>query len=368
MSSYHQEVANVSNQVKAFFEKTFSEVSLHGPKLPVEEINKAPLMLVCTHRSHVDYFLAGSYFHLMGFKNLRFAAGDNLTNLPWIGKKFKAFGAFAIERDTGFDRNYVKNLCNSVVSMIEQGDTVLVFPEGGRSYSGAMLDMRIGVLGASVISQANMPDQDVHYIPIAISYEHAPDVPWFSMQQQGKKMRRHSNPFYVRFFGNLLYYGADILSFLPFLLFPKIKNRYGKVYIDYGYPVSIRSLIDVAANKSEKARDTFSAHKESMLKVSGVIFEQLHKLYRILPMHLVAEYLKTKGNCAISDITSALPELIEKLENQHRNIEQIKGYTVEDIVKEGCAQLQSIGALHMKKKRCTIKKPHLIQYYAAAQS
>lgn len=368
MSSYHQEVANVTKKVKSFFENVFSEVVINGPQLDAEAINATPLMLVSAHRSHVDYFLSGNIFHLMGFKNLRFAAGDNLTNLPWIGPKFKAFGAFAIERDTGFNRNYVKNLCYNVVSMIERGDSVLVFPEAGRSYSGAMLELRMGVLGASVLSQANTPDRDVNYIPITISYEHAPDIPWFAMQLTGKKWRKKSNILPKRLLGNLLYFGADICSFLPFLLAPKLGKNYGKVYIDYGPPVAIRSLLDVTANKAAPARDDFSAHKDSINKVSSIVFEQLKKLYRILPMHLVAYELTKHRKRTISDLADAIPKMIQQLREQERNIAQFSGVSETAIAEEGILQLQKVGACAFSNTLCVVKKQQLINYYAAAIS
>jgi len=368
MSSYHQEIAGVTKKVKEFFEKVFSEVIINGPPLDAAAINATPLMLVSAHRSHVDYFLAGNIFHLMGFKNLRFAAGDNLTNLPWIGPKFKAFGAFTIERDTGFNRNYVKNLCQNVVSMIERGDSVLVFPEAGRSYSGAMLELRVGVLGASVLSQANTPDRDVNYIPITISYEHAPDVPWYSMQLTGKKWRKSSNILPKRLIGNVLYYGADLCSFLPFLLAPKFKKNYGKVYIDYGAPVSIRSLLDVVANKATNARDDFSAHKDSIVKVSTVVYGQLKKLYRILPMHLVAYELTKHSKRSVSDLADALPKMVQQLREQERNIAHFTGATETAIAEEGIEQLKNVGAITFSNNLCRVKKQNLINYYAAAIS
>jgi glycerol-3-phosphate O-acyltransferase len=364
MSSYHQEVASISVQIKKFFEKTFSSISVDGPKVDPAALNANPLMLVSSHRSHVDYFLVGDLFHLMGFKNLRFAAGDNLTNLPWIGPKFKAFGAFAIERDTGFDRNYVKNLCYNVVSMIERGDTVLVFPEGGRSYSGAMLEMRIGVLGASILSQANTPDRDVNYIPITISYENAPDVPWYDMQQKGKKWRKHTNILPKRWLGNVLYYGADACSFLPFLFSHYLKRKYGNVYIDYGHPIAIRSLIDVS-KKAENARDDFSAHRDSMLKLGTMVYDQLSTLYRILPMHVVAAQLAQHGKRSISDLADAFPEVISTLKAKNRNVKQLESKNPSENVNEGIRQLKKNNAITFSHNICSIKKQTLINYFAA---
>ena len=105
MNSYHQAVVRAIKGVNAFFETTFTSVIVEGPELDIAALSRDPVMLVSSHRSHVDYFVVGSIFNRMGFKNLRFAAGDNLTKLPWIGPKFLNYGAFTVERDTGFDRH-----------------------------------------------------------------------------------------------------------------------------------------------------------------------------------------------------------------------------------------------------------------------
>lgn len=366
MNSYHKAVANVVSEVEAFFKKTFSEVIIDGPRLDPEYLNKNPLMLVSSHRSHADYFLVGYIFHQTGFNNLRFAAGDNLTKLPWIGPRFTSFGSFTVERDTGFNRHYVRNLCYRVVEMIEKGDTVLVFPEGGRSYSGTMLDVKTGILGASIISQAKEPSRDVRYIPVAISYEYAPDIPWFSMQLTGKRWRKKSNFFLKRLIGSLYYFGADAFSFIPFLLSQYFRPKhYGVTYVDYGEPVSIRSILDVSAGKIEKARDEFSAHRNNMQKLSQTVYRQMYRLYRILPMHVVAAHLAVHGRASTKELAAEFPVVIEKLRTQNRNIKQLEPFAPEQNAETGIRQLVRLKAVSYTNNNCSVRKKALVDYYAA---
>ncbi len=56
-------------------------------------------MIVSSHRSHLDYILLGIHCSKLGYRNLRFAAGDNLTRMPYIGTKFASLGAFPIYRN-----------------------------------------------------------------------------------------------------------------------------------------------------------------------------------------------------------------------------------------------------------------------------
>lgn len=365
MSSYHQAVANISNEVGMFMKETFTSIEMAGPELDPKALNATPLMLVCTHRSHVDYFMLGNIFHNLGFNTLRFAAGDNLTKLPWIGPKFTSFGAFTVKRDTGFNRHYVRDLCFKVVSMIEDGDTVLVFPEGGRSYSGSMLEIKTGILGASIISQANDINRDVHYIPVAISYESPPDLPWFNMQIKGKNWRKRSNMLPKKLLGNLLYFGADVGAFLPFLFARKFGKQYGSVYIDYSKPVSIRSIIDVHAKKTENARDEFIAHRNSMHELSTIIYKQLYRLYRILPMHMVASYLHKEGHGTRTACKHQFIDTMARLESEGRNTTQLALHSPEENIEIGIKQLKRTKAVSVKKDTLAIRNRCLIDYFAA---
>lgn len=366
MNSYHLAVANVLAGVQTFFKKTFLSVNIEGPEIDPAFLHKNPIMLVSTHRSHADYFLVGSIFHAKGFNTLRFAAGDNLTKLPWIGRRFTSFGAFTVERDTGFDRHYVRNLCYRVVEMLEKGDTVLVFPEGGRSYSGAMLDIKIGILGASIITQAKDPAHEVRYIPTAVCYENAPDIPWYDMQLTGKTWRKKSNFILKRLIGTILYFGADACAFIPFMLAQYFRpNFYGTTYVDYGEPVSLKSVIDIPTGKLENARDDFSAHRNNMQQLSEIVFKQLYRLYRILPMHVVASHLKTHGSRSITDCADIFPAAIADLKVKGRNVKQLEKLTPEQNAAEGIRQLARVKAVSFKKNICSVRKQSLIDYYAA---
>jgi 1-acyl-sn-glycerol-3-phosphate acyltransferase len=365
MNSYHQAVVKTNEGLKKFFSAIYKENSVEGPALDPQKIQQNPLMLVSTHRSHIDYFYVGTLFSRLGFKNLRFAAGDNLTTLPWIGKKFINFGAFTVARDTGFDRNYVRNLCNNAVTMIENGDIILVFPEGGRSYSGAMLEMRIGILGAAVLSQAKDLSRDVYYIPVAVSYEFPPEVPWFAMQLKGKAMRKRGNPLPVRLIGNLLYFGADIRTFLPVFFAPKLHLTYGSIFVDYGEPVSVRSVVDIVANRIPDARDEFSAHRVSMQKLSDAAFRQLYKLYRVLPMHVVAAQLKQHGSRTLAELADAFPGTIAYLKTKERNVKQLEKSDSAVNAGIGVDRLRAIGAVRIKGGVCTVRNKALVDYFAA---
>jgi 1-acyl-sn-glycerol-3-phosphate acyltransferase len=362
--SYHDEVAKVSDGIIAFFKKTFSEVRFEGPPFDPAEVQRSPVMFVGTHRSHADYFFIGSNFLKLGFKNIRFAAGDNLTKLPWIGPRFLKFGAFAVSRDGGFDRNYVRKLCDQVIKMLKEGDSILVFPEGGRSYSGSMLEIKGGILNAALMLQAATPDRDVFLVPAAISYDCFPDLPYFPLLLKGKTMRKRPNGFFKRTLGSLYYFGADIMAFLPFLFARRFGRKYGALYMDYGMPVSVRSLVDLEANRVKNARDEFAAHRASL----DIVGEQIRKMfiaaYRILPIHIISAGIKG-GETDPVKLEAYAEEMKTSLSKDGRNCKTIGAMPPQEIVAKGIAQLRKLKAVKIKDKKISVRKAYIIDYFAA---
>jgi len=367
MSEHHTQVAEVSSGIKKFFNKAFSIVHIEGPQVDAKEIQKSPLMVVSTHRSHVDYFFVGNSLFQMGFKNLRFAAGDNLTKLPWIGPRFRAFGAFTVSRDSAFERNYVRKLCTEVVNMLENRDAVLVFPEGGRSYSGSMLDIKGGILNAALLSQAANLERDVYLLPVAVSYDRPPDLPFFPMLLKGKKYRKKSNNFFVRILGDIYYFGADIMAFIPFFLTKHLPRSYGSIYMDYGTPISVRSMVDLEANRVSKARDEFAAHKVSLDRVSEQIYKRFLSLYRILPIHIICAALKEHEGGSVN--TTTLKDSAKKIKDTvcrvKHNCKTLDASTDTLIVKDGLNALRKLKAIRIKGGEITIRKSHIIDYFSS---
>lgn len=364
MSSFHKAICDVSDQLDRFFEKYYTSVNLCGPELDTEKYQRNPLMFACTHRSHIDYILVGYELHKKGFKEMRFAAGDNLTRLPYIGSRFTSFGAFAVSRDNGFERNYVRRLCDSVVSMLDRGEPIIVFPEGGRSYSGAMLELKNGILGAAVLSQAKDLSRDVYIVPIAVSYEMIPDLPFFKLLLKGKQYKKKSNNVFKRLIGNLFYFGADVLAYLPLFINRKIKENFGNAYIDYKTPVSIRSIVDIEKNRIKNARDEFSAHRNSMQIVSTYLQKEFISLYRILPAHLVSSLLLDGKNTKAA-MEKDVQDLIDKLAKANRNVAHVRKMQTKEIVEQGIAHLFRMKAISNDNGSVIIRKQMIVEYYKA---
>lgn len=366
MRQYQQCLQSIANPVNSFFRKTFSKIIFDGPKFPAETVNLNPTMVVCTHRSHLDYIMIGNELHKAGMKNMRFAAGDNLTNLPIIGKKFRSYGAFPVYRAHSRRRNYVFELTRQVMDMLDNQDNIILFPEGGRSYDGSMKELKGGILAASILAQYRSANRTYEYLPMAVSYERLPELVYFDLLQEGKELRSQKGGFIKKIQGDLYYYGADLLAFAVFIVAHRFGKNYGEVYIDYGAPIPVNNIVNLQENYEPNAKNEFFAHKTSIQKTSDAIYKQFLQLYRILPMHVVAEILIDKGTCGKNELIQHIPYLVESLQKKQRNCKTLNVLSREQIAEKGIEQLVYSKALSVKAGMLSAKHIKHLQYYAAA--
>lgn len=366
MKHYQAAVNRISSGVDSFFRKTFTSIDVVGPELDPDRLSRSRLLVVCTHRSQTDYFLVGYVLHFRGVRNMRFAAGDNLTGLPVIGRLFREMGAFSVRRGKTFGRDYVRNLSEQVITMLGRGDTIIVFPEGGRSYEGGMMEIRGGIIGAGVVSQLRDADADVLLLPMSICYERLPELGSFETLLRGKSLRRPGQGPLRRALGSLLYFGADIAAFSRFLTAYRFGGTYAAVHVDYAAPVPVRDMVDFERDLISGARDDFSACRLAVQKVSLRVYELFNGLYCMLPSHVLARVLRDHENIDRQDAGDRCLELVDSLTKRGRNTRVVAGLRAQELVDQGVRQLRVFKAVVVRNSRLIVKKPYEVRYHAAA--
>lgn len=366
MSEYHKALCRAKIVADSLMQKTFSNVHVEGPSLSAEKLNSSPTMAVCSHRSHLDYILIGIELNKLGLCNQRFAAGDNLTNLPYVGSKFKSWGAFTVYRARARNRSYLFQLCNQVIKMLDNGDNIIVFPEGGRSYSGQMMEMKYGILAANIIAQYHSPEKQYFYLPITISYEKLPELIYFEILEKGRRLLKQKDGFLQNMLGNAYYFGADIVAFAKFLTAHNVGIHYGEVFIDYKEPVAVNDIVDIKKHYSTGKQNEFFAHKASIQKVGEEVRTWLRQLYRILPMHIVAAILVKSGPCTQSEIAHKIPEIVVALEKENRNCKSFITMSEKEIVEKGIDQLRFSQAITTKANKIEIQNIKILKYFTAS--
>lgn len=137
-------------------------------------------LILSNHQSFIDIpVLAASI-------PLRFAwlAKESLFKIPVIGWSMSMAGFIPIRREK--KRDAMRSL-KRVATALEEGRSVLIFPEGTRSYSNRLLPFKRG--GVSVLAQTT-----ARILPVTISGSYNAMNPKTFLINFGKRIRVHIHP------------------------------------------------------------------------------------------------------------------------------------------------------------------------------
>ena len=325
-------------------------------------------MVTCTHRSHLDYILLASEFEKAGVNRIRFAAGDNLTKLPVLGKIFREMGAFSVHRGKASQRSYLFKLTEQVKKIILNDDVVIVFPEGGRSYNGHMLELKGGILGSAIVAQQEDPSREMNFVPVGISYEVPVEVPFFPLALKGKKLRDEGSNKLVKAWGEFLYYFADAFAFIKRGFLGDLGIKYGKIVINVGDPIPLNTLTDIEKNYRANSKNSFLANrtsiKEATLKLQKIFID----LFELWEYHLLSYLIKQNGYSPVDK--DSLKKLYQELkkrgahfvfDSENIDIDEL----VDNIYQRGVEQLVLNKAIS-KKSNFKVKNRFIIDYFSAS--
>lgn len=194
----------------------------------IREIKRAakdsPIVLVPSHKSHVDYLIFSYVFYHNDLSLPLVCAGNNLSFFP-LGPVFRRSGAYFIRRSFAGDPIYAATLKAYVAQLMHDRTFQEFFIEGTRSRSGKLFPPRTGMLKMMV--EAYLEDKDipdVYFIPASIDYERVLEEGAYLDEVQGGKKEKE------RFW--------DLLHLPKFL-----KRRYGKVYLQFAKPISLKAAL-----------------------------------------------------------------------------------------------------------------------------
>ncbi|KAG3197645.1 hypothetical protein PC128_g6664 [Phytophthora cactorum] len=180
-----------------------------------------------THESHLDYLIISYLCFAYGIPLPRIAAGNNL-DLPLVGSFLRANGSFFIRRSFKSDNLYKEVLEQYVHELLEDGNPVEVFIEGGRSRHGRVCKPRLGFMSmflnyvkGTSDDEANKEKKTVLVVPISLDYDKVYEVDGYANQLLGKPKEKESL--------TVLFRSVWDLFFL----------RLGHSYVRFGEPVPL---------------------------------------------------------------------------------------------------------------------------------
>ncbi len=211
-----------------------------------------PIVLVPSHRSHVDYLLLSYIFHNENLSIPMIAAGENLSFWP-MGYIFRKSGAYFIRRSFGEDKLYPSLFKAYIKQLIQQGYSQEFFIEGTRSRTGKLEQPRTGLLSILVEAYLEGASKDLFFVPISIDYEKVLEEGSYVRETRGASKQKEST-------GDLLHLGKYL------------RNRYGEVYVRFASPLSLKDFL----NKSEfEPKLGVRASVESLAQTLAVRIEEV---------------------------------------------------------------------------------------------
>lgn len=192
-----------------------------------------------THKSHIDYLVLSYISALYDLPIPVIAAGDNL-NIPVVGALFRYSGAFFMRRSLGDDTLYRAVLEGYLEEVLKSGSTLEFFIEGGRSRDGTILPPKYGLLNVILEAVKMGRLKDVLLVPIAVDYEHCPELNSYVKYLLGGKKHKES-------LSVLLKNASSILSM-----------DCGDAFVTLGTPMLLQDLL----RKMEKQDSTLDVRHE----------------------------------------------------------------------------------------------------------
>jgi len=201
-----------------------------GAGIDKEELNrvktmsqKGPLILIPSHKSHIDYLILSYILFNNNMPCPHIAAGKNLSFWP-LGPLFRSGGAFFIRRTFKGAALYSRVFTEYIYKLLEEGFNIELFIEGGRSRTGKLLMPKLGFLSILLNAYKNGACDDLIFVPIFIGYDRILEERSYLHELEGGKKEKE----------NLL----KVLKARKFL-----KKKYGRIYIKFHDSISLNELL-----------------------------------------------------------------------------------------------------------------------------
>ncbi|HEX6285980.1 MAG TPA: 1-acyl-sn-glycerol-3-phosphate acyltransferase, partial [Acidimicrobiia bacterium] len=177
----------------------------------------------------------------------------NMNFFP-VGPLLRRTGVFFIRRSFRDNELYKIVLRAYLDYLIEKRFPLEWYMEGGRSRSGRLNPPRLGLLHYVVDSLRRGKSEDIKLIPVSIAYDQIQDVPDYAREAQGKGKESESLGWMLRAVKSL-------------------RRRYGDIYIRFGDPVSVASVLGSIDEDEE----------EGSLGLQKLAFEVMYRIGRVTP-------------------------------------------------------------------------------------
>lgn len=181
------------------FNKLFSGIhfDVEDFKKVREASSHAPIILVPSHKSHMDYLIISSMFFSMKLIPPHILAGSNLTFFP-MGKIFRKSGAFFMRRTFKGLNLYAAVFKQYVKTLISENYTIEFFIEGTRSRTGKVIKPKMGMLKYLIEAIDEGYNKDLVFVPLTVNYDRILEESSYLKELKGKEKSKESTTQFIK--------------------------------------------------------------------------------------------------------------------------------------------------------------------------
>ncbi len=246
--------------------RIFQDISIDKQGLATvrEWARKGTLIYSPSHKSHIDYLVLNHvlYDHHMAMP--RIAAGQNLAFWP-MGHFLRKCGAFFIRRTFTGAKLYTRIFTSYIRALLEEGQPLEFFIEGGRSRSGKLILPQVGFLSILLNVYKEGYCNNLVFIPASIIYDRILEEKSYLKEIRGGEKEQESLKEFLKARGIL-------------------KRKYGRIYIRFGQPVSLKEYLEQEVATGEEAAQ----------RLAFDLIRSINRVTLVTPLALMATAILTK--------------------------------------------------------------------------
>ncbi len=238
-----------------------------------EASEKGPLILVPSHKSHMDYIIISSIFYHNKLIPPHILSGANLTFFP-MGKIFRRSGAFFMRRTFKGLNLYAAVFKQYVKTLVHEGYTIEFFIEGTRSRTGKVISPKLGMLKYLIESIDEGYNKDLVFVPITVNYDRILEEGSYQKELKGKEKTAESTSSFIK---------SRKL----------IKRKYGTVYLSLNEPFTLSEVREQI--KNDKNIENI---EDLTIEMGDHIVKRINDIVMVTPFALTTAallYTTTRG-------------------------------------------------------------------------
>lgn len=273
------------------------DVDKEGFERVREAARRGSLVLLPSHKSHVDYLLLSLVMRKHGLAVPVIAAGDNLAFFP-LGPIFRRAGAFFIRRRFKGDRLYTAVVDAYVRRLMRDGHAIELFLEGGRSRTGKLLPPKLGLLNMIVDAALSLEGRTISFVPVSIGYERMMEEGAYARELSGETKRKEDA-------AGLLKVGAVL------------REKYGRTNVQFGQILDLGDFRRAAAGTDHGPLPP-AKRRALVNRLAHRVMSEINGATAVTPGSLVATALLCHGrrglpHAELVDHCRRLVKLVERM-------------------------------------------------------